>query len=235
MSELVFGNIIRKPIVYNYVTLGKISAVGDPKQAFTDALNKAAKTRYKAISLEFYDISLVTTNLPETNSTIRVVLLPDREQVADYIVSFNRINAADLGTINVTVTGKSLISDVLDQINSLTSSNISITDIVDGPLPVGDSNGKAIITLVFQPNSTLYYSGPRITLASEVTTVPGVTKASVGLSLVDNTSDVSKPVSTQQAIADTNVLTQANAYTNVAISNIPQGGTGDPLWASVEW
>lgn len=235
MSEYVFQNLIKKPVIYNYVTIGKISTIGDAKQAFTDALNKAARTRYKAINLEFYDTVLVTTNLPETNSTIRVVLLPDKEQVADYIVSFNRVNTSDLGLVNVTVTGKSLISDVLDQVNLLTNSNITINDIVDGPLPAGDSNGKANIDLVFKPSSMLYYSGPRITLASEVTTIPGVTKASVGLSLVDNTSDINKPVSTQQAIADSNVLAQANTYTDVAISNISQGGSGDPLWASVEW
>lgn len=235
MSQSIFPNIIKKPLVYNYITLGRINTVGDAKQAFTDALNKVAKTRYKALNLEFYDIALVTTNLPETNSTVRVAIVPDKEQIADYIVSFNRVNVFDLGVINVVVTGNVLISDALSQINQITNSNITAEDIEDGLLPAGDANGRANINLIFKPSSSLYYSGPRITLASEVTTIPGITKASIGLSLVDNTSDINKPVSIQQAIADNNILTQANAYTDVAISNISQGGTGNPLWASVEW
>ena len=44
------------------------------------------------------------------------------------------------------------------------------------------------------------------------TAVGGVTKVSLGLGNVDNTSDANKPVSTAQAAADTNTLNAANAY-----------------------
>ena len=42
--------------------------------------------------------------------------------------------------------------------------------------------------------------------------VAGVTKTSLGLGNVDNTSDINKPVSTAQAAADTAALNQAKAY-----------------------
>lgn len=42
----------------------------------------------------------------------------------------------------------------------------------------------------------------------------GSTKSAVGLSNVDNTSDINKPVSTAQALADTAILNAAKAYTD---------------------
>lgn len=42
----------------------------------------------------------------------------------------------------------------------------------------------------------------------------GSTKSAVGLSNVDNTSDINKPVSTSQATADTAILNAAKAYTD---------------------
>jgi hypothetical protein len=51
-----------------------------------------------------------------------------------------------------------------------------------------------------------------------VTTNPhNVTKTNVGLSDVDNTSDVNKPVSTAQAAADAAVLTSANAFAETLV------------------
>lgn len=59
----------------------------------------------------------------------------------------------------------------------------------------------------------------------------GITKTSLGLANVDNTSDVNKPVSTAQAAADTATLNAAKAYTDgkpAAATNtdgLPEGAT----------
>jgi predicted peroxiredoxin len=56
--------------------------------------------------------------------------------------------------------------------------------------------------------------------AGEVISVNGyngvvvLTKSDIGLSNVDNTSDINKPVSTAQALADTAVLNAAKLYTD---------------------
>ena len=45
-------------------------------------------------------------------------------------------------------------------------------------------------------------------------------KSAVGLGNVDNTSDINKPVSTAQALADTAVQTAANSYTDAQVSTL---------------
>ena len=50
-----------------------------------------------------------------------------------------------------------------------------------------------------------------------------VTKAQVGLSNVDNTSDVDKPVSTAQSAADAVVLSTSESYTDAAITALKDG------------
>lgn len=50
-----------------------------------------------------------------------------------------------------------------------------------------------------------------------------VTKAQVGLSNVDNTSDVNKPVSTAQSAADAVVLSTSESYTDAAITALKDG------------
>jgi len=49
-------------------------------------------------------------------------------------------------------------------------------------------------------------------------TVTGIDKTMVGLSDVDNTADLDKPVSTAQAAADAQVLADANAYTDSGLA-----------------
>lgn len=236
MSNVDFAKIFRQKeyITINEISLDEIIIAENAKASFVVAFNKAAKTNYKVLNLKFYDPVLITTNLPEFNSLIVVKLLPDLARVGDYHISYNRLHVSDLGTINVLVTGHSLISDVLNQVNELTNSVIDYLDIVDGPLPPGDANGRANIDLVFN-NSLLYYSEPRIQIKSEVITVPNITKASVGLGNADNTSDINKPVSILQQAADINILNLAKAYTDSVVINNPGGSGGEAVWSSVDW
>lgn len=234
MIDNCFPDIFKKEVVINEFNLVAVSLLGEDKQSITNALNTATKLYYQPLNLKLYVPELVATDLPVYNSLLRVKIVPDKRQIADYYLSYNRVHVSDLGAVRVLVGGHSFVSDVLDQINTQFNTNITNLDIENSALPDPDVDGKATIHLVFQPSSIRYYSGTRIKLKSEVVSIPNITKYSVGLGNVDNTTDTDKPVSTAQAVADTAVLIAAKAYADAIVPTNP-GGSGDPIWATVGW
>lgn len=66
-----------------------------------------------------------------------------------------------------------------------------------------------------------------------VAMISDITKAQVGLSNVDNTSDINKPVSTAQAAADATILSTSKSYTDTGLTTkepIITAGTTSQYW-----
>lgn len=131
----------------------------------------------------------------------------------------------------IVINGRTLTSNdipILNQNTDGTASNVTgVVSIANGG--TGSANASnALLALGGYPNTN---PNNYITLAqAPVQSIDGhtgeITKEQIGIDLIDNTSDLSKPVSIAQAAADTNVLnsaatdatTKANTAKNDAIS-----------------
>lgn len=72
-------------------------------------------------------------------------------------------------------------------------------------------------------NATFEESDPTVPSWAKTPQKPSYSKAEIGLSNVDNTSDANKPVSTAQQSAINTALSSAKSYTDIKISNLING------------
>lgn len=72
-------------------------------------------------------------------------------------------------------------------------------------------------------NATFDESDPTVPSWAKTPQKPSYSKAEIGLSNVDNTSDANKPVSTAQQSAINTALSSAKSYTDIKISNLING------------
>ena len=72
-------------------------------------------------------------------------------------------------------------------------------------------------------NATFEESDPTVPAWAKTPQKPSYSKTEIGLSNVDNTSDISKPVSTAQQSAIDTALSSAKSYTDTKISNLING------------
>lgn len=72
-------------------------------------------------------------------------------------------------------------------------------------------------------NATFEESDPTVPSWAKTPQKPSYSKAEIGLSNVDNTSDLNKPVSTSQQSAIDTALSSAKSYTDTKISNLING------------
>lgn len=72
-------------------------------------------------------------------------------------------------------------------------------------------------------NATLEESDPTVPSWAKTPQKPSYSKTEIGLNNVDNTSDISKPVSTAQQSAIDTALSSAKSYTDTKISNLING------------
>lgn len=72
-------------------------------------------------------------------------------------------------------------------------------------------------------NTTFKESDPTVFAWAKTPQKPSYSKTEIGLSNVDNTSDISKPVSTAQQSAIDTALSSAKSYTDTKISNLING------------
>jgi hypothetical protein len=129
------------------------------------------------------------------------------------------------------------VQNILDLVEG---SNITITDLGDGRVRIAATGGGGggltcddlttcqtildILQSITDVDRDLTTLSNAFTAHVNNTSNPhSTTKAQVGLSDVDNTSDVNKPVSTAQAAADAAVLVSANAYTDAAVAALDGG------------
>ena len=111
-----------------------------------------------------------------------------------------------LGSITELVTA--IFRTAGGQITLKPNSTTPVTASRDVELPPGDQN-----QVIVSANSTQTLTNKTLT-SPAITTPTGIVKADVGLSNVDNTSDVNKPVSTAQGLADTAVQNFSIARAN---------------------
>lgn len=146
-----------------------------------------------------------------------------------YLDSIN--DRPDIGTVNILYvdksTGQTFVWNVADNAykNPFDETGGGAVGPI-GSVQRSDGNGGFLgdNNLVF--NGIVLDVSGRISLAdamngNEATTknqldiaISGITKTSIGLGNVDNTSDANKPVSTAQAAADANILQQSKDYSN---------------------
>lgn len=95
------------------------------------------------------------------------------------------------------------------------------------PLPTNDSQMKSLITQTYDDNLGILYSinplDESFILKTLVDYIFSRYVLLTSVSNVDNTSDIDKPVSTAQAIADALILSAAESYTDTAILNLKDG------------
>jgi hypothetical protein len=98
--------------------------------------------------------------------------------------------------------------------STVSASNISVT-------PTGDLSSTTVQAALVELQTDIDASEAAHSSHTSNTSNPhSVTKAQVGLSNVDNTSDMNKPVSTAQAAADAAVLSSAQSYANAAVASL---------------
>lgn len=211
-------SVILPPVVEtntNFATLlGTIDIGADAKSILLAMLNRASVKQFTFDDFGFSDPTRPIEDAPVRNTLIRLLPKSLTNLYGSTAIYYNRMHISVLGDISIFKNGASLISEVIPYINSTYGIYLSPTDYIDGPLPVANGNDQVSVNLTISPTCIQFYGGTKIVLA-----LPDniqVDKAHVGLSNVDNTADLSKPVSAAQAQANTDTLLAANVYTDSA-------------------
>lgn len=202
--------------------LGKITKAINGDQALINLINQTSVRNYSLQNWTFQNLEKST----DSSVCDTKILLVNRVKMAGLNlarpVTYNRIHVSELGSIILPKGSATLVSQLLPQINNLLSLALSIEDITDAQLPVADSGGNVNILLDFHPWHLQFYSGSRV-IANDVVLPTGyLTKQSVGLPNVDDTSDADKPISVPVAQALQGVLVAAQNYARNQIANIPE-------------
>ena len=152
-------------------------------------------------------------------------------------VWYNRIHTSRIGVINIFKGTSINVSDALDQINARLNTSITKSELEDFVLPPADTNDNVNIVLLFNNSSARYYSGDEVTL--KPTGGIDVTKKSIGLGNVDNTSDLNKPLSTAQLASMATAKALMEVYVSqqiqLGIGSVQSNEAGLPLWSKLEW
>lgn len=171
------------------------------------------------------------------NTTITLIEVPNLGIFNPKEVRYNRIHTSRLGVVSIFKGNFFKVTDAVDQINAILNTTISRNELVDFMLPVADSNGNVSIVLLFNDTSARYYSGPEVIL--KPTGGADATKQSIGLSNVDDTSDINKPMSVPQLAAAATAKAFMQAYVTqqiqIGIDNLQTNSASYPIWTKLEW
>lgn len=154
-------------------------------------------------------------------------------------VWYNRIHTSSLGTLTLSKNNAINVSDLIDDINAALNTSILVSEIDDFVLPLPDTLGKVSFQLLFNNTSFRYYSSPK-TVIRLPDTERFITKETLGLGKVDNTSDLSKPVSLAelQLISDTRTSIEQYVLShpgNDSHTPIVTPGVGIPQGESIRY
>jgi len=228
-----------KPSLLSAIVLNTIGKGFNPRQLLMDMYNIQNKKKLSILTSDFFEPS-VLPNGSTRNAMVLLKSLSYQDLISPKIVHYNRIHTSEFGIIDIPKNNAILVSDLLTPINDIYETFIYETDIVDQILPIADATGKVQFTLQFQTSCLQFYSGPEVIIFANGEFK--LTKADVGLGMVDNTPDVAKIVSVPQAAAITSALDslelELRNYVEVEISEIqtpPPGSDSSQRWGSTDW
>jgi hypothetical protein len=186
----------------------------DKIQADLDAVKEYTDTKTSGLA----STSSVNTSI-STHNTSTSAHNDIRALIADLITKLNNFLDVDDTTTDQLSEVITLINNNKGTLESLTTSKINVSDIVNNLTTnsaskvLSAAQGVAIKALIDSLQTELD------THEANKANPHGVTKAQVGLDNVDNTSDANKPVSSaQQAAIDTS-LEAAKSHTDSALNN----------------
>lgn len=209
-------SVLLPPVVEtntNFATLlGTIDLGSDAKSILLAMVNRSSVKQFTFDEYAFSEPVRPTEQAPVRNTLIRLLPKSGTNLYGSVTLYYNRMNISVIGDIKVFKNGATLISEVIPYINTTYGIYLSPTDYIDGPLPTGSDTDPVSVTLTISPTCIQFYGGTQIVTALPQTIQ--VDKAHIGLTNVDNTSDVAKPVSTAQAQANADTLTAAHQYTD---------------------
>ena len=200
--------------------LGSIGRGFNPRQQLMDLVNRTSIKQYSLETWDFTDVGILPNGSENNTKAALINTVVNSGLYNKRAFNYNRIHVSDLGVIRIPKGSAVRVTDMLDQINAFLSTWIYSYDIIDGVLPDIDVDGNVTVNLAFEAHCLQFYSSAKVVLLSDAP-VTAITKADVGLPLVDNTPDLFKPVSAQQQAAIADSLLLAKAYTQNQIAAIP--------------
>lgn len=138
-----------------------ISNPGNGKLALLKLLNLLENTTYSLTDVEFSLPEINVEASPIRNTKVTAHFLGTKGFYGKKLIVYNRIHADDLPVLTVLRGLATTYYELIPVLNSTYNLRLSMSDIVDGPLPDIISE-EIVVTLPFSPNSYLYYSTPEV-------------------------------------------------------------------------
>lgn len=133
----------------------------NPKEVILSILNQSSGTAVEVSDVDFGVPQRATGGAPLRNTKLVISPKSNSGYYGNKVIWYNRIHISELGTITVNKGTSTLYSQLIPAINTKYGIYLSVDDIVDGPLPVGQS-GEIAVTLPINPSSLMFYSGAKI-------------------------------------------------------------------------
>ena len=214
------------------IELGLIGNGYNGRQILIDTINK--KSTFKYWMEQGWGVT-PPRKMPQNSKYNTICELVNNQKnrglFSSRVVYYNRIHTSALSPLVIPKGSAVNVSDLLDAINAVYQTKILFTEIVDSVLPPADVSGNVTINLVFPEGTIQYYSGDITTLST--VNVFGITKADIGLALVDNTPDTGKPVSTPVLSfinnSVDNAVSTSEQYTRDRIAELNSVGQGEAI------
>lgn len=223
------------------IFVGDVTNSANFRKTLFDLINIVSPKKYSVSTADLVDPLRAPDN-SQKNTVIMLVEQPDLGLFNPKHVWYNRIHTNRLGTLTLSKGTAFTVKDLLIQINASLNTTIKADELSDFVLPTPDINGNVTFSLLFNDSSFRYYSGPEVIIKSILNNAP-VSKESLGLGNVDDTSDKDKPMSTAQLLAAASERVIIENYVDQYVSTEIQkvvlqsgtNGTSNPVWSVMEW
>ena len=223
------------------IFVGDVTNSSNFRKTLFDLINVVSPKKYSVATADLVDPLRAPDN-SQKNTVIVLIEQPDLGLFNPKHVWYNRIHTSRLGALTLSKGTAFTVKDLLVQINASLNTIISPDELNDFVLPPPDADGKVTFSLLFNDSSFRYYSGPEVVIKS-ILSDPSISKESLGLGQVNNTSDVDKPMSTAQLLAAASERIIIESYVNQYVSTEIQkvvlqsnpSGNSNPVWAAIEW
>lgn len=133
----------------------------NPKEVILAILNQSSGTSVEVTDVDFSTPQRATGGAPLRNTRLVISPKANSGYYGNKVIWYNRIHISDLGSITVNKGTATLYSQLIPAINAKYGIYLSIDDIVDGPLPVGQT-GEIVVSLPIKSSSLMFYSGAKI-------------------------------------------------------------------------
>lgn len=143
----------------------------DARTAILAQVNSAENLDLTIGSVTFSLPSRATGTLPVKNTVVRLIPAISSGYSGTKTVRYDRIHKSQLGSLTITKTTETRYAHVLAKINSKYGTYLTLTDIIDQPLP-SSPPGETTIDLPINPTSYLYYDGAVIPTLSSDPNIP---------------------------------------------------------------